>query len=207
MSLNPTTSSSSTAPPPSLRERQRRRTREDLVASALDVVGRVGLEEATVARITQAAGTSRATLYAHFPEGRTQLLAEAYQVLGRRVLEGAKAHRDRAEGWVERIAASLTAMLEVATVRELGLFYNVSGPHLMAGRRRGVGSQATLEVITLELEKAQARHQVREGLDAGATAALLVGAIREAGIDAAQNPALAQRHHDAFAALVGALGA
>ncbi len=192
---------------PSLRERQRSRTRTDLVNAALSVLARRGLEAATVTLITQAAGTSRATLYAHFPEGRSQLLLEAYEQLGHRVLEAARSHRAGAEDWAGRIRASLVAMLELASEPEIGLFYNVSGPQLVGRGARGIGSSTTRRTIADELELARSRGLLAEGVDPDAPAALLVGAIREAGIDAALEPSSAAWRLAAFDALLRGLSA
>lgn len=197
--------SAPTAAPPSLRERQQLRTRQDLVRAALDVISATGLDGATIQRITGRAGTSRATLYAHFPGGRGDLLAEAYQTLGRDLI--AQAERSAAEqaDWIERLCAYPRAMLDLATQRELGLFYNVSGPQLVGMKHRGVGSQHTLDTITAELGQARDRGHIPAHLDVASIAALLVGAIREAGIDASRDPATAPHRLEAFRQILNAL--
>jgi AcrR family transcriptional regulator len=192
--------------PVSLRARQQQRTRQDLVQASLDVISAVGLENATVQRITRTAGTSRATLYAHFPDGRPELLAEAYQALGRRLIHTARSYGSQTETWVERICASLKAMLDLATHRELGLFYNVSGPQLVGMKQRGGGSEATLQAIASELRLAQSENLISPDLDTESIAALLVGAIREAGIDASRDPSVAPQRLTAFTQMLQALG-
>ncbi|MFD1211049.1 TetR/AcrR family transcriptional regulator [Arthrobacter sp. GCM10027362] len=201
----PRTGADPTASPPSLRMRQQLRTREDLVRAALDVITAEGLEAATIDRITKRAGTSRATLYAHFPGGRADLLAEAYQTLGRDLIGAAEQHAARQADWIDRLCAYPRAMLDLAATRQLGLFYNVSGPQLVGMKRRGIGSQRTLDTIAAELAQARERGDVPSHLDVEAIAALLVGAIREAGIDASRDPATAPRRLAAFRQLLEAL--
>ncbi|MCY1159338.1 MAG: TetR family transcriptional regulator [Citricoccus sp.] len=191
--------------PTSLRARQQLRTRQDLVRATLEVINATGMDNATVQRITHAAGMSRATLYAHFPDGRPELLAEAYQALGRKLIRTAEGYRTQAATGTDRICAYAQAMLDLASQRELGLFYNVSGPQLVGMKRRGIGSQTTLNNITTELEHAQSQGRVDTDLDVESIAALLVGAIREAGIDASRDPSVAPRRLTAFRQLVRAL--
>lgn len=50
-----------------LREQRKRATREALGAAALDIVGREGIDALTAARVAEAAGVSRRTLFNYFP--------------------------------------------------------------------------------------------------------------------------------------------
>lgn len=195
-------------PSASLRERQRTRTRDDLVRATIDVIELAGLEGATIDRIIRRAGTSRATLYAHFPSGRSELLGEAYRVVGDDLVADAGARAASGHGWIDRVDAYHAAMLRLATRRELSVFYNVSGPqHFGIGKRRGSGSQQSLDAIARELASAQAAEAIGAELDVQGIAALLVGAIREAGIDATRSPASATHHERAFRQLLEALAA
>src|SRR3954465_12188486 len=116
----PGTRTDPSVPAASLRVRQRLRTREDLIRAAIEVIAVNGLDAATVDRITGRAGTSRATLYAHFPGGRTDLLAEAYQTMGRDLVDAASILAARQANWIDRLCAYPSAMLELAAKRELG---------------------------------------------------------------------------------------
>ncbi|SJM65189.1 TetR/AcrR family transcriptional regulator [Gulosibacter sp. 10] len=191
--------------PLSLRERQLQRTREDLIRATIDVIAEVGLEQATVQRITARAGTSRATLYAHFPDGRDDLYAQAYRALGRGLIQRSEQLASECETSVDRLCAYTQAMIELAAQRQLGLFYNVSGPRLAGMKFRGSGSQRTLDAFIVELKGAQERGEIAESLDIEAVSALLVGAIRETGIDTARNPSVARRSLAAFRQLIEAL--
>jgi|GEM_PF-2202773 len=194
------------APPLSLRERQRLRTRRDLVRATIDVVEAAGLDAATIDRITQRAGTSRATLYAHFPGGRSELVGEAYRLIGHDLIQAAEHDAAQQDDWIERMCAYQRAMLALSRRRELSLFYNVTGPRSFGiGKRRGSGSQRTLDALDLELRAAVERGDVPVELDTTGVAALLVGAVREAGIDATRDPASAPHHERAFRQLVRAV--
>lgn len=192
-------------PPASLRQRQQQRTRQDLVRAVIGIISAGGLGAATIQRITTRAGASRATLYAHFPGGRTDLIAEAYQTVGRDLIQAAEQDAAGHTDWIERLCAYPRAMLELSSKRELGLFYNVSGPQLVGMQRRGTGSQRTLDALISELRHAQDSGDVSPQLDVEAVAALLVGAIREAGIDTSRDPSTAPRRLNAFRQLLEAI--
>ncbi len=197
--------SASEEPAITLRQRQQMRTRRDLVRAVIGIISAGGLDAATIERITKRAGTSRATLYAHFPAGRTALLAETYQLVGHDLIIDAERDAAQQTDWIEQLCAYPRAMLKLATTRELGLFYNVSGPQLVGMQRRGIGSQRTLNALVDGLRRAQDSGDVAPHIDVEAIAALLVGAIREAGIDASRDPSTADRRLTAFRQLLEAI--
>ncbi|GGA72312.1 hypothetical protein GCM10011490_23850 [Pseudoclavibacter endophyticus] len=189
-----------------LRERQRRRARADLVRATTEVIEHHGLDGATIERITRRAGTSRATLYAHFPGGRTELIEATYRAIGREII--ANAERDAAmhDDWIDRVCAYQRSMLRLAKRRSLSVFYNIDGPHLFSlGRRRGSGSQRSLEAFVEILTRAENEGRIVTGLDIPGLAALLVGAIRETGIDATRSPGSTDGHTRAFRQLLEAI--
>lgn len=190
----------------SLRERQQRRTRDDLIRAALDVIAEVGLEQTTIQRVISRAGTSRATLYAYFPEGRDELYAKAYRALGHGLIRRSEQLAAEQHTWVDRICVYARAMVELAAQRQLGLFFNVSGPKLTGLKDRGGASQRTREAFTTELNQAQHRGQITQSLDIEAISALLVGCVREAGIDTSRDPTVAARELAGFRQLLEALG-
>ncbi|UNK47249.1 TetR/AcrR family transcriptional regulator [Arthrobacter sulfonylureivorans] len=189
-----------------LRKRQQLRTRQDLVRATIDIIDAAGAKTATIDRITVRAGTSRATLYAHFPGGRTDLMSEAYRTIGQDLIDAAERDAAGQDDWIEKLCAYPRAMLDLAARRELSLFYNVSGPqHFGIGRRRGSASKHTLDTFVRELRNEQDKGGLRAELDIEAIAGLLIGAIREAGIDASRDPGTAPRNLSAFRQLLEAL--
>lgn len=189
----------------SLRERQQRRTHHDLIQAAIDVIGERGLEQATIQRITSRAGTSRATLYAYFPNGRNELYAQAYRTLGSWLLQRSEQLATQQSDWVGRLCSYAQAMVELASQSEIGMFYNVTGPRMTDMKYQGSGSQRTWEIFTTELEQAQRQGIIAADLDVETIAMLLVGSIREAGIHTSRDPDQADRHLKAFRQLLVAL--
>lgn len=189
----------------SLRERQLRRTYRDLIQATLDVIAEQGLEHATIQRITSRAGTSRATLYAHFPKGRDEVYAQAYRTLGRWHIQRSEQLAMQHDHWTGRLCSYAQAMIELAAQRKIGLFYNVTGPRMTDMRYQGGGSQHTLDAFITELSAAQNREEIADHVDVETLAALLVGAVRETGIHTSRNPDQATRHLTAFRQLLEAL--
>jgi AcrR family transcriptional regulator len=188
---------------PSLRERRRKATRRDLVSATLAIITEDGLDAATVDRISRRAGMARATLYAHFPDGRDSLLAAAYATLGDRLVEStlsAARHGDPRT----RLTGVVGAMIELAGEPRLGHFYNVSGPALVATDTvRGTGSGATRDLVASILAEATGRTAADE--DVVAEAAQLTGALRQVGQDVASGAVSAQAHQAAFERMVAGL--
>lgn len=194
------------AGPETPRERRRRRTREDLVAATLRVIGEVGDTDLTIDRVSAESGISRGTIYAHFPDGRDELLRGAYAELARELVTRTEATAALAADWRGSIVAHAEAMLDLAEDERIGHFFNVSGPALIVdGSARGIGSGASARLISAELAAASAAGLADPGLDADAVARLLVGAIRESAIAVSRDGADPVSARSAFARLVEGL--
>lgn len=190
------------------RERRRRRTREDLVAAALRVIAEVGVDGLTIDRVSAESGISRGTVYAHFPEGRDELLRGAYARLGHDLVDRTREAAASAEDWRESIIAHGRAMLDLAGDARIGHFFNVSGPALItAGDARGIGSGASARMIDDALRAARDARLVSEDFDAAVVARLLVGALREAAVAVARDGQDPAPHLAGFARLVDGLAA
>lgn len=186
----------------SLRDRQVQRTKRDFIIGALEVIQRLGLDQASVQRITQQAGASRATLYSHFPEGRTELLIEAYRALGRQVVVTAEKRLSVDATWVDRIASYQESMIELAQDKNLGWFFNITGPQLVGLNQPGSGSSATTVAVETELRQAQADQFISDDVDVESVAVFLVGMIRETSIEVARDRSKAAARLAAFRALL-----
>ncbi|MBK0422491.1 TetR/AcrR family transcriptional regulator [Leucobacter sp. CSA2] len=194
------------ARPETPRERRRRRTREDLVAATLQVIGEFGDADLTIDRVSAASGISRGTIYAHFPDGRDELLSGAYAELARDLIARTSSAAALATDWRDSIVAHAEAMLELAGDARIGHFFNVSGPALIVdGAARGIGSGASALMIRDELAAASAAGLIDPGLDAASTARLLVGAIRESAIAVVRDGADPAASLAAFGRLVAGL--
>lgn len=189
-----------------LRERQQERTRRDIVRAALGIISAEGSGRMTIDRIAAEAGMSRGTLYAHNPDGLDEIIRSAYDLLGTDLLATAQARAEGQDDWIDRLTAYAEAMVALAQDSELGFFYNISGPSRIGlDRERGTGSLGYREVFQMELEGAQKAGLVPPDIDPVATAALLVGMMREAGIDIARDASLATSYVAAFRRTLTAL--
>ncbi|MBT2522554.1 TetR/AcrR family transcriptional regulator [Arthrobacter sp. ISL-28] len=188
------------------------RTRNDLIESALAAIARAGAEDlaaVTVDRILSEGGMARATLYSHFPGGREELLAAAYQQVAHQFLDHAREYAGSrgiaGENWTLRIQAYAEALLELAGDPGPGYFYNVSGPQLLGfSKERGIGSSGVFSAFRAELELGAGQGQIPvESVEP--LAVLLAGSLRDAGIETALHPEKAGQLLSSFRFLVGRL--
>jgi AcrR family transcriptional regulator len=187
----------------SLRERRKAETRRDLVEATLGIIREDGLDAATVDRISRDAGVARATLYAHFPEGRDALLRAAYAELGERLVASTLSAASSGDPQT-RLVGIAKAMITLAGEPHLGHFYNVSGPALITlGDARGAGSGATRNLLAGILAEATGREADDPAIRA--EAAQLTGALRQIGQDVASGAVSAKQHQAAFERLTKAL--
>lgn len=188
------------------RERRRQRARADLAAAALDIVSAEGDDAVSIERLTAEAGMARATVYAHYPDGRDGVLRAAYARAGRMLRERARAEAAGAVGWEERIVSYARTMIEFSSNPTLGRFYSLSGPHLLGFREeRGEGSRGYFEVIAAELTAARDAGELVVDADPDALALLLTSSLRDAGIAVAHRPDATERYVAAVRTLIAGL--
>lgn len=177
-----------TSPTGSLRERQQVRAKEDLLLATLGIISAEGSDSVSIERVTQDAGMSRGTLYAHCPGGRDEILLRAYEHIGKRFIEAATELTECRDDWMDRISGYAEAMAELCSDSQIGFFYNISGPNLLGfSAGRGRGSRAALNFINNELTRAIREGEVDAGIDVEGTAILLTGSLREMGMAVARN--------------------
>lgn len=177
-----------------LKERRRDHVRADLAATTLELVREEGVEAATIERICAACGTSRSTIYSHFPDGRDGVLRAAYQRAGESLISLARERAAQIVGWEARIASYARTMLEFSSSPNIGNFYSISGPGLLGFRaERGSGAQAYFDDIRAELASARAAGELPVDADPETLATLLSSSLRDAGIAAAHSPELCER--------------
>lgn len=189
-----------------LRERQRDNARTDIAATTLGLITDEGVEAATIERICSACGTSRSTIYAHFPDGRDGVLRAAYARAGQSLIDLARVRAADAATWDAQIASYARTMIEFSGSPNLGGFYSVSGPSLLGFRaERGVGSQAYFDDITAALTTAREAGELPADADPAALATLIVSSLRDAGIAAAHDPSLSERLVDSMRTILAGL--
>ncbi|WP_157731733.1 TetR/AcrR family transcriptional regulator [Arthrobacter sp. YN] len=190
----------------SLRERRREQTRSDLADAGLEIISAEGVDAVTIDRLAMQAGMSRGTVYAHFEGGRDEVLQEAYRAVSREVVSTAQRLTDSATTWRERVMAYARAMVALTEDHHRGYFYNVAGPALFGSRvERGEGSSASLAAIRKELVIAQERGEVDKGADADAISVLLIGCLREGGVEIAREAMKPANFLSAFQRLLDGL--
>ncbi len=186
--------------PPTARERRRQRTRDDLIEAAIRLIDADGVEAVTIERLVDEAGLARATVYAHFPDGRDGVLRAAYDRAGQDLLLRASGAAASASTWSERILAYARTMIEFSASPTLGRFYSLSGPALVGFRDGGgAGTQGYRARLDAELGAARDAGEIRADADPASLAILLSSSLRDAGITAAHDP-------DSVERLVGAVG-
>lgn len=190
---------------PSLRERNRLRTRSDILDAASEILSEGGFADLALEDVSQRAGLSRGTVYAHFPGGRDEVVREAYLRVADAVYVRGITLREEARDVAGRITALARAYVEV-TSSPAGRFYGVMGPDVvpvLAGVRRT--SKSFEALIRMDLSAAGAAGQLEEGPDIDALATALSGAIRAAGSQAAAEPGRAEHQVAAIGLLAHGL--
>lgn len=181
-----------TEKPLGLRERNRMRTHDDILIAMSTLLGERPFDMLTVDDVAHRAGVSRGTIYSYFPEGREQLLRDAYQrTADALAAEGAR-RRAQYTGLVDRVVALASALVDVATTAE-GRFYAVIGPTTLGplGGVTGSASGQFHAMLTDDLAAALREGTLPAEVSAADTAVLLSGALREIGVTAAREPARA----------------
>jgi AcrR family transcriptional regulator len=148
-----------------------------------DEVAEHGLGALTVEAVAVRAGSSRATVYRHFPGGRDELLRAAYARAGEQLIQRAEAAAEGVHGWHARILSYARTMIEYSSAPRLGHFYSISGPHLMGFRaERGVGAQGYFESFRAGLATAADDGELLPGVHPTSLAILLASSLRDAAI-------------------------
>jgi AcrR family transcriptional regulator len=187
------------------RERRLESTRNELIEATLAVITETGardLSAVTINRVLSEVGMARATLYAHFPDGRESLLAAAYERVAHQFLDKAESVIELNGGtelrWTQRMAAYAEALVALSTDPGIGYFYNISGPQLLGfSKDRGVGSTGVFIAFKKELEVGALDRKLLGPLGEP-LAVLLSGSLRDAGIEVALRPDTAAELLSAF---------
>lgn len=183
-----------TTPPIGLRERNRIRTRDEILIAMSVLLGERPYESITVEDVAQQAGVSRGTIYSYFPDGREQLVRDAYLRTADAVAADGSARREQGGPVSDRIMRLAEALVEVAITPE-GRFYGMMGTALIGplGGVTGTASGTFLAMLTEDLQQALDKGQIAPVAPVEDLAVLLSGAIREIGATAASKPERAPR--------------
>lgn len=172
-----------------LRERNRIRTRDEILTAMSLLLGDQPFESITVDDVAQQAGVSRGTIYTYFPDGRDQLVRDAYQRIAEQVTAEGTARRSAHTETTERIVALASALADISATPE-GRFYGLIGSALFGplGGVTGTASGTFRNHLSEDLAAAAASGDLAAGLAVEETVVLFSGALRELGQTAAREP-------------------
>lgn len=155
--------------------------RERLLNGVVEAVAEHGYNATTIGAITEAAQISRRTFYEHFKDKEGCFLA-AYEMIDTHVRGAMLTAAERTpEPWLERVRASLAALLEVLS-RDLAVarFYLIeplaAGGEIAARYREAM--QLLAQTIRPEGGPAEASAEVRDQVLMGGIATLIVRRLK-----------------------------
>ncbi len=175
--------------PLGLRERNRIRTRDEILVAMSVLLGERAYETITIDDVAQRAGVSRGTIYTYFPDGRDQLVRDAYQRTADIVSADGAIQRDQQGSTTDRIIGLATALVGVAVTPE-GRFYGRMGPDILGALAGRTGSASRLfrSMLAEDLRQAAASGELPADAPIDELAVLISGAMREIGVAAAEEP-------------------
>jgi AcrR family transcriptional regulator len=198
------------------RAEQQAETRRRIVEAAIELHGSVGPAHTTVSMVAERAGVQRHTLYAHFPDERSLLMACSGLVSERDPLPDATPWRtieDRRErlraglaaiyGWYERNAELASCVLRDAEyhpltreIGELRLAPSMAAYHEVLGARLTAKQHAMLR---LALSFFTWRTLVRDGgLNRDAAVELMVQAVDRADVRPLSSSGRTEKHRSSL---------
>ena len=90
------------------------------------LLGEQSFESITVDEVAQRAGVSRGTIYTYFPDGREQLIRDAYVRIAEQVVAKGSAERAAQSQIADRVLSLAGALVSVTGTAE-GRFYGLVG--------------------------------------------------------------------------------
>ena len=172
-----------------LRERNRIRTHEEILIAVSTLLGERAFEHITIDDVAQLSGVSRGTVYTYFPDGRDQLVREAYVRIAEIVASDGAKRRGAHSDFTERVIALASAFTSVVVTPE-GRFYGLIGSGFF-GPIRGATGYASGQVLSMlkeDLDVLREQGELNVKAPTSELAGLLGGAIREMGSVAAEEP-------------------
>ena len=163
---------------PSRRERQRAETRERLFLAACAEIDRVGLSEAEIPRISEAAGVARATFYFHFPS-KDDVLTELVGRLQNGLTESLATIEPGERPLREVIHALLERILQHRTyVGESNLMREVLALHVRRAQEDAPQAEPGLvEAMAPHFAAAAERGEIRTPIEPERLSAILLASM------------------------------
>ncbi len=176
----------------SLRERQRAFARAQFLNEGLLLFEERGYAQTTIEELANRCGCAKGTLYAHFPDGKDEVVREIYAAIGVEF-----DHRfeillaDRGDSVLECVDAAAEVLGEISTQPARGRFFMISAPALpsVLGDKLGRTGRGIVALIAERIETAQAAGEIDRDLNPENTGRLVLGLLREFGIRVAAGEA------------------
>lgn len=170
------------------------------------LLGEQSFESITVDEVAQRAGVSRGTIYTYFPDGREQLIRDAYVRIAEQVVAKGSAERAAQSQIADRVLALAGALVSVTGTAE-GRFYGLVGAATFGplGGVTGSASGMFHAMLTEDLHQARELGLVSPTAPVDEIAVLVSGAIREIGARVASDPSQAEALLDALRITCAAL--
>ncbi len=184
----------------SLRERSKLRLRADLLEAALDLFDESDFSALNVENIARHAGCSKATVYVYYPGGRDDILCTLYEQISDQVSAEGERRRGEATTVHGRMIGLAEALLFISSRPRRGRFFAQLNPLLSPVLQPVLGKSSGRYISMLSEDMSAVTAE-----DVTALAILLVGALREASIKAAQHPELVPELLEGFSVLATSL--
>lgn len=147
-------------------------TKERLLAAAEDVFADVGYHEASIVKITEAAGVAMGTFYLYF-KSKLQIFEELVEDLNRRVRRAMKAASSAAEDRLAAERAGFRAFFDF-TAQHPGLYRVIRQAEFVSPKSMKLHYERIIEPYAEGLRRAAARGEIGD-VDPDVTAWALMG--------------------------------
>lgn len=153
------------------------------------LLGERSFESITIDDVSQSSGVSRGTLYTYFPDGRDQLVRDAYIRMAEKVTQEGAEQRAQHTSITDKIIGLATALIDVAMTPE-GRFYGMIGSALFGplGGVTGTASGSFRTMLAEDLDRAKLDGSLPPEILVEETVILISGALREIGATVAREP-------------------
>ena len=190
------------APQPTLglRDRNKLRLRGELLEAVLDLFADENPNALNVEAVAQKAGCSKATVYVYFPGGLNEMLCAIYADISDEVYAEAMQLHGEASNVLERLKGLAKPVLDMSARPRRGKFFAHLDPQLSPALQPVMGRTSGRMEATMARDLADV-----VGPDAAIMAVFLVGALREASVRIAKDPACKNDMRDGFTKLVQTL--
>lgn len=169
----------------SLRARQRAFARAQFLEEGLRLFDERGYAQTTIEELASRCGCAKGTVYAHFPEGKDELVREIYASIGENFDRDFKTVLDdHPHDVFACVDAAAELLMDISAEPAKGRFFMISAPALpsVLGPKLGVTGRGIVSAIAQRIRAAQLAGTIDKSLDAKNVSQLILGMLRELGM-------------------------